>query len=214
MWFGRSAGELPSSSEFFVFHEHDTLDDALFQHVGQLGDEFDAYRNHCLRVLSFAVHHLGGLRNVTNRQVNLMALALAYHDIALWTDGKLDYLDPSAALLLRDLRKNDKSGSVQDLQDADFVTLREIVLQHHKLTTWTPPEGSQADELLVNAVRKGDWADATIGMIRFGLPAAYLEKAYTELPEGGFHGILARMGGRLSPDSITERLAVLNIFKL
>lgn len=65
----------------------------------------------------------------------------------------------------------------------------------------------------VNAVRRGDWADATIGIVRSGLPAAYLEQAYTQVPESGFHLMLAGMTGCLSPNSIVGQFQVLKILK-
>lgn len=102
-----------------------------------------------------------------------------------------------------------------------MATAREIILQHHKLTDWRNSNDNNSgaaaaliDAKLVNAVRKGDWADATMGLVRFdGLPAALLETAYAQVPDAGFHRLLLQMGPRLSPDSLLGRLDILKILK-
>ena len=86
---------------------------------------------------------------------------------------------------------------------------------HHKYTAYTVEPGSviSVNAQLVNAVRKGDWADATMGIVRYGLPAKYLEAAYEKVPDVGFHWLLVTFGGRLSPESLLGQLNVLKIFK-
>jgi hypothetical protein len=147
---------------------------------------------------------------------------LAYHDIALWTDGALNYLEPSAADMEREMKEPIKlkeageekeEHSLFSLSENDIATVREIILQHHKYTPWTPEEGHPADARLVNAVRKGDWADLTYGVIRYRLPASFLQAAYTTIPEAGFHKVLEGMGSRLSPDSLVGQLDSFKIFK-
>jgi len=97
-------------------------------------------------------------------------------------------------------------------------TAREIILRHHKFTAWKRLQGGDADfnddaELLVNAVRIADWADFTWGIVRGGLPSGLLRAGFDAVPEAGFHGVLAGMGTKLSPNSVKGRLAVLNIFQ-
>ena len=206
-----SSGPPPTAEEFFVYTEHHVLDAELGKFVESFPpkangdiDEFRAYRNHCLRVLSFALYHLGGTTSVSEKDVNVMALGLAYHDIALWSDNSLDYLEPSveqldkqASSLIRGSKKGDQTEQTEgqqkddkgaapesvrvDFDENDIATAREIVLQHHKFTPWQQqPKGGKDKSVvvnadLVNAIRKGDWADATLGIIRFGLPATVSE---------------------------------------
>ena len=66
---------------------------------------------------------------------------------------------------------------------------------------------------VVNAVRKSDWADATVGLIRFGLPQSFLGEAYKTIPEAGFHNVLLNMAPKLSPDSVVGQMEVLKILK-
>lgn len=210
MLFGLSSGDLPPDDTFHAFTEHIVLDTELDKFSVAVGDEMDAYRNHCLRVLSFAVAHLGGVKMVSSKSVDVMALALAYHDLGLWSDGALDYLEPSARQLEASTRETVEDEDVFSAND--IATARAIITEHHKLTDYhSDDKGINAN--LVNAIRKGDWADFTIGIVRFGLPAGFVESAYTKIPEAGFHMILTTMGGRLSPDSLMNQLAILSIFK-
>ena len=248
-------------ASFHVYTEHPVLDQHLtaLQLAAQIPEsDFVAYRNHCLRVLSFAVYHLGqqtaaaaaaaadeeknNLLFPTIQDINVMALALAYHDVGLWSDGgALDYLEPSVEQLEKSVKQaaaaadddDDDSNTsskkpVLQWSERDLATAREIILQHHKLTEWKPStttttttadnDDSSSLLLLVNArlvnhVRRADWADATMGLIRFGLPATHLQLAYEKLPDAGFHAMLAGFGARLSPNSFLGRLQVLKIFK-
>jgi hypothetical protein len=115
---------------------------------------------------------------------------------------------------------------------SDLATAREIILQHHKFTTWRQPPLAKAeadgetttpmvDAALVNAVRRADWADATMGVVRGGwsgsrsdgMSAMHLETVYTAIPALGFHNMLLGMSSRLSPHSLLGQLDVLQILK-
>jgi hypothetical protein len=211
MLFGLSSGDLPSDEVFHAYTEHIVLDTELAKFSVAMGEEMGAYRNHCLRVLSFAVAHLGGVKMVSPKSVDVMALALAYHDLGLWSDGALDYLEPSARQLEASTRDYSEDEDVFDVND--IATARAIITEHHKLTDYHSHDDKGINANLVNAIRKADWADFTIGIVRFGLPARFVESAYTKIPEANFHMILTTMGGRLSPDSLTNQLAIINIFK-
>ena len=59
----------------------------------QVGADFPGYRNHVYRVLTYALHFLGG-----DQQWRApIAFALAHHDVGLWTQRALAYLEPSEA---------------------------------------------------------------------------------------------------------------------
>ena len=185
----------------------------------------------CLRVLNFATYFydseekdrvLEWSSSKRKRCIDLMAFALAYHDIALWTDGKLDYLDPSLAVMERDLKEKISIRELfqPPLMEEEKHILAEMILQHHKILSYSvfPNKPSQLTgqegELLINAVRKGDWVDATMGLIKHGIPTDLLEAAYAEIPEAGFHKMLAGMGGRLSPESFIGQFESPKIFKI
>jgi hypothetical protein len=233
---GQSSGLTPpTSEEFFVFEDHPALDKVLSRYKEQIGDDFERYRNHCLRVLSYSLYFLKQDPSavVSQEDIDAVATSLAYHDIALWTDGKLDYLGPSVGVFERDLQNErrlllsqNQEGGVESrsveleallspsLLENDVLveTVREMILNHHRYNDWKSGD-SLAKVSFVNAVRKADWADATLGVVRSGLPIAYLEAAFERQPSQGFHLMLANMGSRLSPDSYLGRLDVLKILK-
>ena len=194
--------------KFFVYTKHFMLDGELELVRPNIPEQdFERYRNHCLRVMTFTKHHLPEfVFEEYPNAMNIVAMAVAYHDVGLWTDGELNYLEPSAKRMEFHATKE----AVFEEKHIDIA--RQIIMQHHKLTHYSG-DSSEAVNAIVNAVRKADWADATFGIIRFDLPAALLEAAYAKVPEGGFHKMLAGMGPRLSPNSTLGQLAVLNIFK-
>jgi hypothetical protein len=200
--FGRRTGQ--SHDGFEIITSHPALDAELETMKEDIGDDYEAYRNHCLRVLTFTKFHLPDTveKSIPNA-LDLAAVALAYHDAALWTKKKLSYLEPSAEHL------DDKRG---EYTDEEVELMKDIVMYHHKYTDFKSSRSSDADAL-VNAVRKGDWADASLGIVRYGLPAVLLEAAYDNIPEAGFHMVLNDFPAKLSPDSLLGQLDVLKILK-
>lgn len=201
--FGKRTGE--SHDGLTVYTHFAPLDDELFSLSNAIGKDLRPYRNHCLRVLTFTRYFLPDdvIETIPNA-MELAAVAIAYHDVALWTDRDLNYLEPS--------RKQLDRAVASDYSATDIETMDQIILQHHKVTDYTGLNPAQ--NALINAVRKADWADFTMGLIRFGLPSVLLEAAYDQAKEAGFHQMLAGMDSRLSPgNKINGTLEVLKIFK-
>ena len=201
--FGKRTGK--SHAAFTVFKHYPQLDDELLPLADSVAGEFTAYRNHCLRVLTFTNYFLSeSTRKKIPNALDLAAVALAYHDIALWTDHELDYLEPSK------VRMDKALGDTYTPQEIKIM--EEIILEHHKYTDFTGLSDAEND--LINAVRKGDWTDASFGVVRFGMPAALLEAAYDQVPELGFHQILTNVLVRLSNGNLIKgTLELLKIFK-
>jgi hypothetical protein len=180
--------------------------------------------------------------SMTEHERNVVALALAYHDIGLWTDGgSLAYTEPSVAVMEREVyvaggasgqKKNRKqhgwmaTASLPVFTLSDLATAREIILQQHKFTPWQPPAkvepgesttpvAAVVDAVLVNAVRRAGWADVTMGVVRSGMSAEYLETVYNAIPTHGFHAMLLRMYRPLvvSPHMLWGQLDVLKMLK-
>ena len=156
-----------------------------------------------------------------DRNIDVMAFALAYHDIGLWTDKELSYLEPSVTVMERDLQVSSiREMFDPPLTEEEIIIAREIILQHHKITSYSVSKNNIHDtignkgEIMINAVRKGDWVDATMGIIKHGISTDLLETAYFEIPHYGFHNMLLGMGKRLSPYSIMGQFRVLKILKL
>ena len=202
--FGKS---VDSAHSYSVTTHQDILDSQLESLQPSIGDDdFVKYRNHCLRVYNFANFFLSeSVKEEMPNYPTIMAVALAFHDVGLWTDGALDYLDPSVAQMYK------HNSETHILNDDELVIASAMIEQHHKVTLYVG--GNETVNALVNAVRKGDWTDFSVGVIRWNVPAGLVEQVFTELPELGFHKMLFQMLSLLSPNSLLGQLDILKIFK-
>ncbi|MEM6690021.1 MAG: phosphohydrolase [Planctomycetota bacterium] len=142
----------------------------------QIGDDFDGYRNHVYRGVTYAMHFL---ENATEHE-KLVETAFVYHDIGLWTDQELAYLEPSQAVALRDNLEFDWG--------LDPDALRGAIHWHHKVF---PYKG--VHQRVIEACRKADWIDASQGWIRKGLNRSAVAEVEAAFPNCGFHESLLRL---------------------
>lgn len=142
----------------------------------ELGDDMQGYVNHCYRVLSYTVHYLGGNETF----VPQIATALAFHDLGLWSDDALRYLEPSLE------RAAQYVGKLFSKDDLDLIN--NIIYLHHKIT---PFHGTHED--VVNAAIKADLLDFSLGLANHGMPYSHVRKVNAVLPNAGFHVSLARL---------------------
>eukprot|EP00295_Goniomonas_pacifica_P046461 CAMPEP_0175905870 /NCGR_PEP_ID=MMETSP0108-20121206/5245_1 /TAXON_ID=195067 ORGANISM="Goniomonas pacifica, Strain CCMP1869" /NCGR_SAMPLE_ID=MMETSP0108 /ASSEMBLY_ACC=CAM_ASM_000204 /LENGTH=185 /DNA_ID=CAMNT_0017227787 /DNA_START=748 /DNA_END=1306 /DNA_ORIENTATION=+ len=161
-----------------VVQESATLDKYLSPYKELIGKDYEGYRNHNLRVLTYAMHTLKG------EHERVVATALVFHDIALWTDSVLNYIDPSW-----DRAREKVSG---DFTETELETIKNIIIYHHKITEFTGPNAA-----IVNAVREGDWVDASQGVIKKSHSPANIAKVTAAIPNAGFHDTLAGFGPKL-----------------
>ena len=147
-------------SDITIIDKTDRVE-ALFLPLREMiGADYAPYRNHVYRVLTYAMHFLDGDEEARP----LVETALVYHDIGMWSDGELAYLEPSEALALAHNEAN--------AWGLDPALLRAAIHWHHKLLPYRGP-----DARIVNAVRRADWIDASGGKIRHGVPRAQIRKA-------------------------------------
>ena len=90
-----------------------------------IGRDFQAYRGHVYRVITYAMHFLGN----TDIHRPMLETALVYHDFGLWTDKKLAYLGSSETLALRDNDWIDASGGMirKGLSKAQVVKVESAI---------------------------------------------------------------------------------------
>mmetsp|Transcript_12427 Transcript_12427/g.14270 ORF Transcript_12427/g.14270 Transcript_12427/m.14270 type:complete len:219 (-) Transcript_12427:802-1458(-) len=162
-----------------VITESPRIEELLTPYKDLLGTDYEGYRGHLYRVLTYSLHFLDG--DETYRDV--IESALVYHDIGLWTDGQLSYLEPSVARA-----KESLSGYGSE----ELQLVEDIIMQHHKFSPFTG-----ANEKVVNAVRKADWIDASMGIFKKGIPKNSISKVQAEVPNAGFHNTLMEFGPRL-----------------
>ena len=141
-----------------------------------IGHDYDGYRNHVYRCITYAMHFLD---NAPEHE-QIVETAFVYHDIGLWTDQELAYLEPSETVALRD---NDKHG-----WGLDPDALRGAIHWHHKVFKY---KGIHAD--VIEACRKADWIDATQGWCRKGMPRSAIARVESTFPNCGFHNTLLRL---------------------
>lgn len=150
-----------------------------------LGEFFDAYNGHVYRVFNFTSALLSasdtdiGAYGTRDDVDELIAIAASFHDVGIWLDGSMDYLAPSQAharAFMEDHRLKAHAGAVNAM--IEF---------HHKLT---PYRGDHA--LLVEPFRKADLVDVSLGLVRNGIPAAFVREVNAAFPNAGFHWGLAK----------------------
>jgi hypothetical protein len=153
-----------------------TIDRVLEAHAASLGRDFTSYRNHAYRVATVCAAHV----SPDPVQLEKIAIAAAFHDLGIWTAGTFDYLDPSVRLARQHLSREGREAWTNEI-DA-------MILEHHKLSMYSGDAGS-----LVEPFRRADWTDVSMGLLRFGLPRAFVRDLYAAWPSAGFHRRLVEL---------------------
>lgn len=155
------------------------LDEVLNAHATVLADDFAAYRNHTYRVVNFCV----ALSSDDPENLQKVAIAAAFHDIGIWTNGTFDYLRPSMKLAADHLAR---SGQTQWASEIDAM-----ILEHHKISKYRVHP-----DWLVEAFRKADLVDVSKGLIAFGLSRRFVAELYAHWPSAGFRKRLVELSLR------------------
>lgn len=165
------------------------VEELLVRYKNIIGKDFYSYRNHVYRTITYAMHFL----NNEPKFEQLVETAFVYHDIGLWTDHELAYLEPSEAVALADNEKYEWG------LDAD--ALRGAIHWHHKISPYKGPH-----QQVIEACRKADWIDASKGFLRKGLSKTTIKEVEAAFPNLGFHDTLLRLakeyGGSMLAGSI------------
>jgi hypothetical protein len=145
-----------------------TVDDVLADHATALGGDFVAYRNHVYRMVNLCVAIAG------RGELEKIAVAAAFHDLGIWTDGTFDYIAPSIALA---------HGYLAARAREDWTAKIEgMIADHHKIT-----QSTAGPDSLVEAFRRADWIDVTRGLRGFGIPGPFVARVFATWPNAGFH---------------------------
>ena len=156
------------------------LDELFAAGAETLGRDLTAYRNHAYRVFNLCRGFVAAPDSSTNERI---AVAAYFHDIGIWTDDTFDYLAPSAARALAYL--------TQAGHDVWSGEVSRMIFEHHKLTAYIATDGE-----LVEAFRRADWIDVTLGVRRFGLERGFVAEVREAFPNAGFHRRLVELGSR------------------
>lgn len=167
-----AAAAMPISIEEIVVEEP-AIDAILEDWRAAIGPAFDGYRGHVYRVFNVCLR----LHACDADERRKLAIALAFHDIGLWSARTVDYLPPSEAEAIAWLDANGLSAWRED-----------IVLMiglHHRLRPWRDPATP-----LVEVLRRADLVDFSLGIVRAGVPRAFLRRLSATFPNAGFHRFL------------------------
>ena len=156
-----------------------TVDEILQSYSAELGREFTAYRNHVYRVVNLCAV----LTSPGPETLEKIAVAAAFHDLGIWTNGTFDYLQPSIRLASAYLTR---SGLTEWTPE-----IAEMILEHHKIT---PYRGNP--QWLVESFRRADWIDVSRGLRTFGLSRVSLDPIFSAWPSAGFHKRLVQLSLR------------------
>jgi hypothetical protein len=163
------------------------LIEELFTEAGPVfGDDLAGYRGHVYRVYNLCralaqsmEPSPPGPRAAAERDRKI-AVAAYFHDAGIWTADTFDYISPSVILAHGYLAE-------QGLECWE-VELELMIRRHHKLTHIRDPAHG-----LVEAFRRADAVDLTLGLLRFGLDRRYVRAVRSALPNAGFHMTLTRL---------------------
>jgi hypothetical protein len=157
----------------------DRIDRILSEWKAIIGEDFDGYRNHVVRMATFCLM----LKQCSLQEQLKIEIAACFHDIGLWTGKTLDYLAPSLPPARNYLSENGLDDWSEEIEL--------MILQHHKVR----PIGGNGLQL-VELFRKGDLVDVSLGLVRFGLGKAHVRAVRNTFPNAGFHKMLLELAVR------------------
>lgn len=154
------------------------IDNLLDDYKAFIGVDFDRYKNHVYRVFL-------NCRLLDPQEDNSpkYAIAAVFHDIGIWTDHTIDYLQPSIQRATEYLALTGQQQWIDEVSG--------MINWHHKLSSY---KGVNAQ--IINVFRTADWIDVSIGLLNFGLDKKQLKEQRKAFPNLGFHAFLLRATAR------------------
>lgn len=175
---GLGDAEAPSvSGDGIKIHRRFSLvDEILVEWRDEISGDYDGYRNHVYRMINYCL----ALRACEAEERERIVIAGCFHDLGIWAAGTFDYLDPSAELASEYLRGQGLEAWIPEITS--------MIEFHHKLR-----RHEDTRQPLIEVFRRGDLVDVSLGLVRFGLPAAFVAEVKREFPNAGFHRRLVRL---------------------
>lgn len=161
-----------------ILTHHGLIEETLDAFRTAIAGDLTAYRGHVYRVFNVC----RALAPHAAARDDKIAYAAAFHDLGIWSDRTVDYLPPSSQRLRERLEHDQRAAWSRELSD--------MVELHHKLTPYRGPSAE-----LVEAFRRADLVDLSLGLVRFGLPRAWLGELTKTFPAAGFHTRVAQLVG-------------------
>jgi len=146
------------------------LEELLIEWKPVIGEGYMGYHNHVYRM----VHYCFALRDCSEEERQKIIIAAAFHDIGIWIEKTIDYIEPSIVPALAYLQAN-KQGTW-----SEEISL--MISEHHKIRAV-----KESSYPLVELFRQGDLVDFSWGMVRFGVDKSLIAELKAEFPNAGFH---------------------------
>lgn len=146
------------------------LEEILDKWAVDIGNDYQAYRNHVYRVVHFTM----ALHNSSEEEREKIIIAGCFHDLGIWANNTVDYLPPSIQLAKKYLKERNLEPWT--------VEIELMIEMHHKISQY---ENNAYP--LVEAFRRADLVDVSLGAVKWGLPKDYLSKIKRAFPNSGFH---------------------------
>lgn len=160
-----------------IIHHAPIVDEILASARNDLGKDFAAYRNHCYRVLNYCMAFCEVADEIATHKISI---AVAFHDLGIWTAKTFDYLEPSKQLVRDYLQRQNLADWTDEIQS--------MIDQHHKMRAYR-----ENPDWLVEPFRKADWIDVSLGWLKFGLPEELVTEVRSAFPNAGFHRRLVEL---------------------
>lgn len=181
-----------------IVEKHPIIEGILGTWRQRLGTDYDGYRGHVYRVFNLTAHR----SNARDSEIDAIAAAAAFHDLAIWSDRTFDYIEPSCVRAERWIIAARRNGIPIRTSDAAAIAL--MISEHHKLTRYRGQH-----ERLVDAFRRADLLDLSRGMLSAGLPRKFGRQLRKTFPTAGFHRAIVRIGTGWAVKHPTQPLPML-----
>lgn len=159
-----------------VVTQYTLVDEILEEYRDTIKNDFDGYRNHITRMLNFC-HFL--MPDISEEDSKKIQIAAAFHDIALWTHNRVDYLVPSYQDCHQWLEKHGLGDWKEEIQI--------IIDMHHLISEYQGPYAKLAE-----VFRKADLVDFSLGIVKNGISHSFIKAVKKAIPNAGFHKTLMR----------------------
>jgi hypothetical protein len=150
------------------------IDNLLELYKPVIGVDTDRYKNHVYRVFLNCL-----LMDADQNNEEKYAIAAVFHDIGIWTNHTIDYLDPSIVQARNYLTKAGKQEW--------FSEIKSMINLHHKTSRYHGEYGKT-----IETFRKADWIDVSLGLLTFGYNKQIIKENQRLYPNLGFHLFLAK----------------------
>jgi hypothetical protein len=150
----------------------DMIDQILEPFRPVMKEDYLPYRNHCQRVYQFALYLMPKPTDMND--FKKIAICLAFHDLGIWTDSTVDYIDPSRKLAMNYLDKNSLTEWKTEIDS--------MVDKHHQFLQGTIPDNS-----LTEVIRKADLVDFSCGLVKHGVSKEVIRQVQSNYANAGFH---------------------------